>query len=90
MIPRDFMSQELIEKLKNEDDGYHVYDIFATPKGNPVLIQMSNRAEPAHWRVIDKTCNAFFLSFAEVQDYIRRRGLMPGKTYAQTHNDWRF
>ncbi len=91
MIPIDFLSPELIEKMKQDDRGYHVYDMFATPTGAPVMIQISNTADPAHWRIIDRTSNVFFRSYAEVQDYIHRRGLVPSAEYAKTHNNnWRF
>lgn len=90
MIPVNFLSPELIEKMKQESNGYHVYDVFATPTGCPVVIQMSDTAEPAHWRIIDRTSSIFFLSYAEVWNYIRRRGLVPDTEYAKTHNDRRF
>lgn len=90
MIPIGFLSPELIEKIKQEGGKYRIYDVFATPKGAPVTIQISNSAEPAHWCIIDRTSNIFFRSYAEVQDYIRRRGLVPAEKYAKTHNDWRF
>ena len=90
MIPVDFLSQALIEKLTQESNNYRIYDMFATPKGAPVMIQISNTADPAHWRIIDRTSSVFFRSYAEVRDYIRRRGLVPSAEYAKTHNNWRF
>lgn len=90
MIPVDFLSPELIKQMKQEGSGYCVYDMFATPTGLPVIIQISNTADPAHWCILDRTSSVFFRSYAEVRDYIRRRGLVPSAEYAKTHNNnWR-
>lgn len=90
MIPADFLSPALIEKLTQESKNYRIFDMFATPNGALVMIQISDEADPAHWRIIDRTSSVFFRSYAEVRDYIHRRSLVPSAEYAKTHNNWRF
>lgn len=83
----DFLDPSLIDKNEVQNNGYRVYDVFTNRRGMPVVIQMSNTAEPYHWYVQDGMSSIFFLTYAEVADYIRRRGLVVNKTHTYQHKN---
>lgn len=75
----NFLSTELMAQMERREvgiPGYRVYDTYLNPKGMPVIVQMSDSAEPSHWYIQDGTCSMFFLSYQEVTAYIRRRNLV--------------
>ena len=82
----DFLDPSLIDKDEVFTAGYRVYDVFTNRRGMPVVVQMSNTAEPYHWYVQDGTSSIFFLTYAEVAAYIRRRGLVPGSNHTNQSN----
>lgn len=77
----NFIDPSLIDKDDVRIAGYHVYDIYTNRWDRPVVIQMSESADPPHWYIQDGTNSIFFLSLADVNDYIYRRGLVLGKKY---------
>lgn len=87
MNPTNFLTPELIEKMQTPTKGYSVYNVLYDKKGVPVVIQMSASSDPPHWYVQDGRNSLFFLTYREMMDYVKERGLVPERKTNQKNKN---
>ncbi len=77
----DVFDEDFLKKCNENTPGYTLWNILETKNGAPVIIQMSDSAEPPHWYIQNGSCSIFYFSFKEVTDYIKKHGLIQSRKY---------
>ncbi|MEQ2927569.1 hypothetical protein AAAV48_01275 [Agathobaculum butyriciproducens] len=71
----DLSMFERFERETREHRGFEPHMMLKNKNGTPFLVQVSNQANPARWMVIGNFFDATFLSYKDLQDFIKTREL---------------
>ncbi len=71
----DLSMFERFERETRERCGFEPHMMLKNKKGTPFLVQVSNQANPARWMVVGNFFDATFLSYTDLQDFIKSHGL---------------
>lgn len=70
------------------DDRYEGIALYSRADNKPVVLSVSNDADPIRWRVLDGACGFYFRSFTEATDFCKLHGYIfvkGGQSNGQTH-----
>lgn len=56
------------------DDRYDGMVLYCRKDNKPVVLSVSNGADPIRWRVLDGVSDFYFRSYAEATDFCKLRG----------------
>lgn len=71
----DLSMFERFEHETRERRGFEPHMMLKNKNGTPFLVQVSNQANPARWMVVGNFFDAPFLSYKDLQDFIKTREL---------------
>lgn len=71
----DLSMFEHFERETRERRGFEPHMMLKNKSGTPFLVQVSNNPNPARWMVVGNFFDATFLSYKDLQDFIKSREL---------------
>ncbi len=77
-MSRDYrIDTSMFERFEEETKvrrGFEPHMMLKSKKGTPYLVQVSNEPNPARWMVVGTFFDATFLTYRQLQDFIKERG----------------
>ena len=71
----DLSMFERFEREPRKRCGFEPHMMLKNRKGTPFLVQVSNNQNPARWLVVGHFFDATFLSYTDLQNFIKSHGL---------------